>query len=175
MLDHEFRHIQPTRAGGARPRQQLRYFLAQDLPAGRASEVFTEAADAIEERAADAHVRAEGHPAAVLEHERDVAIVEDRDRAVQRRVQPDRARCLPQRLHRSADIVPPAGKRRRPGAQPAGVNAHIVIGIEDVRSRRVCVTGIERRRASLTRLEDVPQRYGVSSLTRLDDAARVIA
>ena len=160
-------HVRRIHAAGAvcpRAAEELRLFLAQQRRAGPA-ERRIEAADGVDQRAADRHVGAEGHTPALLEDERVGSVIENRDGPPQiaaRPIEPARTRRLPHRVHGPAGVIDRRiskhGSNRR--LQPSRLDDHVVVREEDERRAVGGQAQIERVRFSLAGLVEVPQRDG---------------
>ncbi len=181
MTEGHRRLISPAEPCCAHAHQQLRDFLPQNHPAGAAPEVGAKPARLCEHGASHGHVGAERHLAAFLVDEPPIAVVLDRDRAPQiaaGQLQPRRWRNLPDRSDRTAGVADGGIAARQfvaGGIQPPGSDQDVVIGECDDLASGGLDTGIQRARASLPRLEQIPQANGKISRLALDHGASVVA
>src|SRR5882672_2376730 len=101
MVQRHLRHVESARANRPRATEEFRLLLAEQRIAA-APELGIETANAMDERAAYRHVRAERDAAPILEDERMPAVVENGERAPEVRallVQPRRTPLLPDGQH----------------------------------------------------------------------------
>src|SRR5688572_21605274 len=157
--------------------QKLRLLLAEQRAAAPA-QLGMKATDARDERAPDRQIHTQRDLATVLEDERVVTVVQDGERSPEvaaMLVEPRRWRAGPQRTDGPACVVDRLVLLESMAGtlEPIRLDDDVIVSESNDVAGSTCDTGIQRKRLSLTRFEDVGDRDGGRLREVRDDRVRV--